>query len=295
MSARLDGVFVPAATPFGPGGDLDAAALEAAMRWWDASGPVGVMVLGSNGESRALSDGESLDVVRAAVGGKGALSLVVGVGRESLRLTVELADRVAGVGGVDAVAVLTPHYFADLMSEAALVAFYREVADRSPLPVLLYVAPRFANGVVLPPSAVAELADHPNVRGIKDSDAGRLTAHLAPGPRPDFAVLAGSLGSLLACLDAGGAGGVVSAANYLPRECARIAALHAGGDRDAAVAELARISGVVEAVGRYGVAGVKACLGLRGRAVGDPRLPVPPVPDDGLRAIRAALDEARVG
>lgn len=287
---EFTGVIVPSVTPFDEHGAVDLAGVQRNQAYWAGSAVAGTMVLGSNGESRSLSDDEALDIVRVVSQAKGRKTLIVGAGRESVDLTLRFVDRLTTVPGIDAVAVLTPSYFADLMSDEALVSYYREISDRSALPVLIYVAPKFANGVVLSVEAVAELAEHPNIRGIKESDSGRLAAHLAGAPRSDFAVLAGSLSSLLACLDAGGAGGVVSAANYLPDDCARAVATYVAGDRETAAEELRRLSDIAaRTAGPHGVAGVKACMTLRGLAGGFPRRPVRPVDSQVVARMRDVL------
>lgn len=284
------GVLVPSVTPFDEHGAVDFDALQRNQIHWAGSTVAGTMVLGSNGEWRSMSDDESLDVVRAVSVIKGDKTLMVGVGRESLRLTLGFIDQLADVAGIDAVAVLTPHYFADAMSDQALVTYYEDVADKSPFPVFLYVAPKFANGVTLTAQAVANLSAHPNIRGIKDSDSARLAAHLSGGPRSDFSVLAGSVSSMMACLDAGGAGGVVSAANFLPDECARIATLYIAGERERAAEELRQLSDIVSrTAGPHGVAGVKACMTVRGLDGGLPRRPVMPVDELVVDQIRSAF------
>jgi 4-hydroxy-2-oxoglutarate aldolase len=291
-TAGLSGIFIPSVTPFDEDGAIDFVALERNQKHWSGSAVAGVMVLGSNGEWRSLSDDESLEVVRVAIAEKGDKAFVVGTGRDSVLLTLRFIDRLHAVPGIDALAILTPHYFADSMSDRALVAYYREVADESAFPVYLYVAPKFANGVTLSVEAVADLADHPNIHGIKESDSKRLVAHLSQGPRPDFSVMAGSVGSLLACLDAGGAGGVVSPANYLPNECARILALHLAGDRDQAVNELQLVLDIASrTAGSHGVAGVKACMTLRGLDGGFPRKPVLPVEPKEVEQMQSAFSE----
>lgn len=291
-AAKFSGIFVPSVTPFHESGAIDFVALENNQRHWSASAVAGVMVLGSNGEWRSLSEDESLDVVRVASAEKGDKVVMVGTGRDSVLLTLRFIERLHDVPGIDALVILTPHYFAASMSDAALVAYYEEVADKSAYPVYLYVAPKFANGVTLSVEAVADLADHPNIHGIKESDSNRLVAHLSQGPRPDFSVMAGSVNSLLACLDAGGVGGVVSPANYLPNECARIAALHLAGDRDQAVNELQLVLDIASrTAGSHGVAGVKACMTLRGLDGGFPRKPVLPVESQEVARMQSAFAE----
>jgi dihydrodipicolinate synthase/N-acetylneuraminate lyase len=68
----------------------------------------------------------------------------------------------------DAVLVRTPTYYASQMSSAAVLHYFRFVADRSPLPVLLYNIPRCVP-YDIPIELIAELAQHPNIVGIKDS------------------------------------------------------------------------------------------------------------------------------
>src|SRR5207248_8670902 len=89
---------------------------------------------------------------------------------ETLRLTEYAADF-----GYDAALVRTPHFYRPQMKPAALLAFYRTVADRSPLPLLIYSVPVFT-GYDMAAEMVIELADHPNIIGIKESggDAAKI-------------------------------------------------------------------------------------------------------------------------
>src|SRR5438445_10938464 len=64
--------------------------------------------------------------------------------------------------------VRTPHYYKKQMLPANLLAFYRTVADRSPLPVIIYNFPQ-ATGYDMPAEVIIELAEHPNLIGIKES------------------------------------------------------------------------------------------------------------------------------
>ena len=128
----------------------------------------GMLVLGSTGEAVALDDAESREVLQvAAEAAAPEKVLVAGVGRESIKGTVELAEAAAEFH-YDAVLVRTPSYFVSQMSPAAILNYFRSVADRSPLPVMLYNIPRFVP-YDIPIPLIAELAQHPNIIGIKDS------------------------------------------------------------------------------------------------------------------------------
>ena len=82
---------------------------------------------------------------------------------ETLHLTEYAAEL-----GYDVAMVRTPHYYKKQMQPANILAFYRTVADRSPLPVIIYNFPQ-ATGYDIPAELVIELAEHPNLIGIKES------------------------------------------------------------------------------------------------------------------------------
>jgi 4-hydroxy-2-oxoglutarate aldolase len=279
-TARLRGTIIPATTPFDARESLDLAGLEANFARWADTDVVGYMVLGSNGEFRSLSDKESSQVVRQAAALKGDKTLIAGVGRDSLHHTLEFLASL-NLNGVDYVSVLTPHYFGTAMNGAALARYYTAVADAVAVPVLIYVAPGFANGVLVPPATLRQLADHPNIAGIKDTSSTSMVDYmLTVGIRDDFEVLAGSLDTIMTTLSFGGAGGVLSAANYVPRQCARLTTLWSTGAHSAAFAYYARLRNLVKATGGVlGVAGVKACMDVLGYAGGAPRQPVAALTD----------------
>ncbi len=280
MNEKLRGIIIPVATPFDEQGSLSVTMLEDNFARWNQTGVRGYMCLGTNGEFRSLSDEESVTVAREAIRLKGDKALIVGVGRESLLLTLAFLDKIVDLGpGVDYISVLTPHYFSKLMDDQALLAYYRAIAEHSKIPVLIYVAPGFANSVTVSPAAVKKLADHPNIHGIKDTSPATMVDYmLNAGGREDFQILAGSLNNLLTCLTFGGSGGVVSAANYFPSQCAEITDLYFSGRREESLACYIRLQRVVKEAGaKYSVAGLKCCMNLCGFSGGKPRLPVQPL------------------
>jgi 4-hydroxy-2-oxoglutarate aldolase len=292
MDDKLRGIVVPAVTPFDESDDLRLDWLEHNIKQWGGTAVRGVMVLGTNGEFRSLDDDEARAVVATAARARGDKTLVVGVGRESTRTTVNFIDSIGEhAGAVDYVSVLPPHYFAKQMTGDVLLAHYTEVADRSPIPVLLYVAPAYSNGVVIPPAVVATLADHPNIAGIKDTSTDKLTSYmLAAGGRDDFSVLAGTMNTIMTGLHFGGSGGVVSAANFFPDDCAGVVQLCFDGRTEEALARYAELHRLIAVTGgRRGVASLKACMNELGYRAGVPRRPVPALADGEREDLRAAL------
>jgi dihydrodipicolinate synthase/N-acetylneuraminate lyase len=164
----IEGIFAAATTPFYSDERVYHRKLEANMARYSRSLLAGMVVLGSTGEAPMLDDAESKEVLRVAAEATAPEKvLVAGVGRESVRATVELAEAAARCQ-YDAVLVRPPSYYAGQMTSAAVLNYFRCVADRSPLPVLLYNIPKFVP-YQIPVEVVAELAHHPNIVGIKDS------------------------------------------------------------------------------------------------------------------------------
>ena len=93
--------------------------------------------------------------------------LIAGTGAESALETARLTEYAANLG-YDAALVRTPFFYKPQLKAANILAFYRAVADHSPIPVLIYSVPVFT-GYDMPPELVIELANHPNIIGIKES------------------------------------------------------------------------------------------------------------------------------
>jgi 4-hydroxy-2-oxoglutarate aldolase len=164
----IEGILAAVPTPFYPDERIYFRKLEANVARYSRSLLSGILLLGSTGEAVALDDAESRDVLRvAAEAAAPEKVLIAGVGRESVKATVELAEAAAQFR-YDAVLVRTPTYYASQMSTAAVLHYFRSVADRSPLPILLYNIPRCVP-YDIPIEVIAELAQHPNIIGIKDS------------------------------------------------------------------------------------------------------------------------------
>jgi len=164
----IEGVYAATTTPFYPDERVYFRKLEANMAHYSLSLLAGMIVLGSTGEAVMLDDAESRDVLRAAAEATAPEKvLVAGIGRESVGATVALAEAAAQLR-YDAVLVRPPSYYSGQLTAPAVLNYFRSIADRSPLPVLLYNIPKCVP-YQIPIEMIAELADHPNIIGIKDS------------------------------------------------------------------------------------------------------------------------------
>jgi dihydrodipicolinate synthase/N-acetylneuraminate lyase len=164
----LHGILPPVTTPFYPDGNVYFKKLESNVERYSRTPCAGIVVLGSTGEAILLSDQERRDVLKSArAAAAPSKVLIAGTGIESAIETLRLTEYAAELG-YDIAMVRTPHYYKKQMQAASILAFYRTVADRSALPVIIYNFPQ-ATGYDIPTELVIELAEHPNLIGIKES------------------------------------------------------------------------------------------------------------------------------
>ncbi len=259
-------------TPFNEHQELDLGAHRHNLSLLGSMGYEGFVLGGSTGEGPLLEPGERLRLTAAARDGMGdGTFLLCGINAETNRAaTRQIAE--AHQGGADAVLVLTPTTMSRNRTNFQS-AFFEAVADESPLPVFLYSVP-IVTAYSLPLETVWELAQHPNVAGMKDSsgDATRLQRMLAGLP-DDFALYNGSAHSVNLALAAGAHGVILAAANYLPRlglELVAAALESPPGD----MKRQHRLSAGNDGVARHGIPGVKAAAELVGLRAGRCRAPL---------------------
>ncbi len=164
----LQGIFPPITTPFYPDGNIYFKKLEHNVERYSRTPVAGIVVQGSTGEAIMLSDQERRDVLKCARQAAAPNKvLIAGTGIESANETLRLTEYATELG-YDVAMVRTPHYYKKQMLPANMLAFYRTIADRSPLPVIIYNFPQ-ATGYDIPAEVVIELAEHVNLIGIKES------------------------------------------------------------------------------------------------------------------------------
>src|SRR5215468_2802470 len=164
----LHGIFPPITTPFYPDGAVYYKKLESNVERYSRTPVAGIVIQGSTGEAILLSDEERREVLKTAITAAAPHKVMIaGTGIESATETLRLTEYAAELG-YDAAMVRTPHYYKKQMHPANMLAFYRTVADRSPLPIVIYNFPQ-ATGYDIPAEVVIQLADHPNIIAIKES------------------------------------------------------------------------------------------------------------------------------
>ena len=289
----LAGVFIPTVTPFAPRGEVDLDAFEGNVRAWSDTGIHGFVVGGSTGEALLLDAAERLNCWTATREVAPELVLIAGTGAESTRTTIRMC-KAAAQAGADAVLVQPPAFYRGAMTREALADHFRAVADASPVPVIVYQVPLRMSTLDLSTPLIAELSEHDNIVGVKDSRGKlELIRELAEASSEGFQVLVGSGALLQSALEAGAVGGILGVANVVPDLCARIFAAHGRGDAAEAAAIQSRVAPLhTGIVGGMGVPGVKFAVDLVGRAGGSPRSPLRPLPETGRSEVTRLLSDA---
>jgi 4-hydroxy-2-oxoglutarate aldolase len=271
---------------------LDTGAFRDNVRAWFAHPVAGVVVGGSTGESPFLSVDELAELVSIARDEAGSRHVVAGAGAESTRDTIQRTLAVAE-RGAEAVLVRPPSYYRAQMTSEVLREHFLALADRSPVPVILYHVPKFVP-VDLVPDLVGELARHENVVGIKDSsgDIKNLGA-LADACEGRANVLVGSGSHLYSALELGATGGIVAVGMLAPAmTCELYEAFGAGRTMTAGRLQerIGPLNKVV--VGTHGVPGIKYALERLGLRGGHSRRPLFPLREKAAAEVDAALVRA---
>src|SRR5215831_4822824 len=287
---RFNGVLPPVTTPFDVRGNVDYGALSANIARYNETGLTGYVPLGSNGEAVHLSADERRQVIETVKRtANGEHTVVAGVNELFTRSAIE-ASRAAADSGADAVLVITPYFYKSSMTQERLVRHFTEVADHSPVPVLLYNVPQ-NTGVVIESATIASLGAHQNIAGAKDS-AGNMgaiaeTIRLAP---EGFSVMVGNGSIVYPAVTMGATGAILGVACAAPKACVELYEAAKSGDHIRARELQNRIAPLSQVVtAGLSVPGLKAAMEIIGFAGSVPRLPLTPMSDAERERIRGVI------
>lgn len=204
----FSGLWIPLVTPFTKDGQVDHTALQKLVVYYASIGIAGLVVCGSTGEAAALDADEQLAVLHTIQTQAPGLALVMGVSGYHLGHTT---DHIRTLGGTGICGILLPAPSYIRPSQAGLLVWFRQLADASAVPVLVYDIP-YRTGSVLTRETLLALAEHPNIHGLKDcgGDAAKTAALIADGR---LQVLAGEDAQILATVAQGGCGAIAAAAH----------------------------------------------------------------------------------
>ncbi len=292
---KLQGIFVAAATPFDYKGDVYAVKVQHNIEKWNLTTVSGYAFGTSAGEGPLLTEAEktSLWEMAARHAAQGKL-LIADASSEGVAVSAALAKRAAELG-FHAIVCSVPNHFKALMyGPETQLLYFRSVADRSPLPVILANAPGYT-GIDLLPETSALLSAHPNIAGIVETGTPALRIpQIKQTAEAGFQVLAGSSTSLWESLGQGASGALLPLASAVPYACITMWEAFRMREQEAGLDWQAKIAhpGIL-VTDLYGVPALKYAMELNGYYGGPPRLPYCP-PDSATRLeIEAAFRDLR--
>jgi 4-hydroxy-tetrahydrodipicolinate synthase len=290
---RLQGCGTALVTPFTDRGDVDYPALRALVEWQIAEGIDFLVPCGSTGEAQTLDDSERERVVAAVIEtAAGRVPVMAGASsNDTARATAE-ARRMCRLGA-DYILTATPYY--NKPTQGGLFRHFTAVADASTKPICLYNVPG-RTAVNLQPAVTLQLAEHPNIMGIKEASGDLAQVMQILRGRPErFAVLSGDDWLTLAIVAAGGDGLVSVASNEMPGPMRTLVHLMLAGQVDKARAWHYRLLPLMDAnFLETNPAPVKAALALTGRIRNVLRLPLVPVTEKTRAAMAMTLKDLGV-
>jgi dihydrodipicolinate synthase len=287
---NIKGIITPIITPMREDESIDESELRAQVERQIRAGVQGVFALGTNGEGYILSRDEKELVLSVAIdAAKGRVPVYAGTGCIGTRETIAQSSMAKALGA-DVLSIITPSFAA--ASQDELFEHYAAIARAVDLPIVLYNIPA-RTGNALAPETVRRLSTISAIVGVKDSSGNfdTMLQYIEATKGADFAVLSGNDSLILWNLFAGGVGGVAGCANVFPETMVGIYAAFVAGDIERAKALQASIRDFRNCF-RFGNPNtvVKAAVEMLGYPVGKCRKPFDRISQEGLDAIRAALD-----
>ena len=301
----LPGIYAPTMTFFEPETEaLDIPSIKRhAIRLAEA-GLVGLVTMGSNGEAVHLSPTEKASVTRATrealdSAGFTHVPIIVGATEGSVRGTLNLIQEAASAGG-DYVLILPPSYFRGLVDDEVVYQYFMDVADRSPLPIILYNYPGAVAGIDMDSDLLIRIAKHPKIVGTKFTcgNTGKLTrvaaATDAKTPFKEgsgYMAFGGMCDFTAQTLVSGGSGIIAGGANVMPKTCVKVWNLYTQGKRDEAF-ELQKVLSTGDWVlTKAAIAGTKSAIQSYYGYGGYPRRPLKKLDEVRTQSIKEGIAE----
>ena len=287
----FEGSFVALVTPFKDDESLDETKLKELIEFQIDGGIHGIVPCGTTGESPSLSEEEHDRVIELTVETvNGRVPIIAGTGSNSTMRTLRATEH-AKAAGADAALIVTPYY--NKPNQQGLYAHYMKIADSVDIPIIIYnVPPRCGTDILS--DTVAQLAEHPNIVGLKEA-TGELkrSSELVSMCPDDFVVLSGDDINTLPILSVGGKGVISVVANVNPGDIAETCnAFKAGNIELARKLHYKTMPLAVDLFIETNPIPAKTALMLMGKLNGKLRLPLAPLTPANQETLRQTLKDA---
>lgn len=292
MTNILKGIYPPLVTPF-IDDEVAPDKLIDNLKKYESKLLAGYVLFGSNGESVFLIKEEKLLLIRTTREHT-KRTIIAGTGMESIKDTILLTNEAAD-SGADYALIISPSFYKSEMKHHSFLNYYTRIAESVMIPVIIYNVPKFTN-VNIETETIIELANHPNIIGLKDSteNPSRIS-EIAANVHSGFKLIVGTASILYNGILNGAVAGILALANISPDQCLQILSnIHEQNYQKALEIQNKMIPVNKAVTAKYGVAGLKAAMDLMGYFGGHPRLPLEPLSEANIIELKIILKKAEL-
>jgi L-threo-3-deoxy-hexylosonate aldolase len=292
-------------TFFDPGTeDLDIPSFKKHIIRLAEAGLAGIVTMGSNGEAVHLSREEKIRLTREArstldAAGFPTIPVIVGATDHSVRGTIQLCKDAAAAGG-EYILLITASYFRGAMDESAVKDYFLQVADKSPIPIILYNYPGAVAGIDMDSDLLIELAKHPNIVGTKFTcgNTGKLTrvalatdARTPSSEGSGYMAFGGMADFTAQTLASGGSGIIAGGANVIPKTIVKVWNLWADGKYDESIKLQKVLSKGDWVLTKSAIPGTKSAIQSYYGYGGYPRRPLKRLTEEQTEMVKEGIKE----
>ena len=286
----IKGSIVALVTPFDHEGNVNLRRLEELVIWHEEQGTDGILVLGTTGETPALTaeelDSRGKTAVKAA---GGRIPVIANSGTNSTKASVEKSLKYEAMGA-DGLLVITPYY--NKPNPSGMMEHFRTIADQVNVPVYIYNVPS-RTGICISAEAVEELSKHENIAGIKEASGDMsYVAKLSSFAGDDFGIYSGNDDITVALMSMGAVGAVSVWANLMPAKVHEMTKAYLEGRTgDAKRIQLRYLNLINALFCETNPVPVKEIMNMAGMDVGGCRLPLGRISGANRRVLASLINE----
>lgn len=286
----IKGSIVALITPFDEAGNVNYRKLRELLNMHIERGTDAVLVLGTTGETPALSEEEQDEIVRVSVEeAAGRIPLIVNSGTNNTEKSIAKSMKYEKMGASGLLAI-TPYY--NKPNQSGMIEHFYKIADSVSIPVYIYNVPS-RTGICIDVGIVAELSKHPNIAGIKEASGDMsYVAKLSTLIRDDFNIYSGNDDITIALMSMGAAGAVSVWANLMPEKVREMThAYLEGRTEEAGKMQLQYLNLINALFCETNPVPIKEIMNMTGMQVGSCRLPLGRISGANRRVLASLAKE----
>ena len=279
------------ATPFNEQG-VDLQEFEKLVEEQIKNEVDGIIVCGTTGEAATMTEDERLQTIECAVKvSNGRVPIIAGTGSNNTKAVIEMNKKVEKIG-VNGVLVVTPYY--NKTTQQGLIMHYKEIAQNTTLPIILYNVPG-RTGVNIRPETALELSKIENIVAIKEA-SGDLSqvAKIANLCKDNLNIYSGNDDQIIPILSLGGIGVISVLSNVRPKYTHHMCYAFFNNENEKATKMQIDAIPLINALfSEVNPIPVKEALNILGYNFGEPRLPLLKLSEENRKKLEIELNNLK--